>query len=70
MALLEAMLTWSSVLEGDPKFYRRLECLGDAGWALLSSELLGFVEVVVWFCLGIWCIRDEQNNGHGILNET
>jgi hypothetical protein len=39
-------------------------------WALLLSELLGFVEVVVWFCLGIWWMRDDRDSGHGIMDET
>ncbi|KAK0651134.1 hypothetical protein B0T16DRAFT_442686 [Cercophora newfieldiana] len=39
-------------------------------WTILSSELLGFVEVVVWFSLGLWWVRGDRDYGHKLMDEA
>ena len=39
-------------------------------WNFLSSELFGFVEVVIWFCLGIKWVWDDRHEGHKLMDVT
>jgi len=39
-------------------------------WKKNSSELFGFVEVVIWFCLGIKWVWDDRHEGHKLMDVT
>ncbi|KAK0625943.1 hypothetical protein B0T14DRAFT_561897 [Immersiella caudata] len=39
-------------------------------WTILSSELFDFIEVAVWFSLGVWWIRGDRDYGHELMDDT